>query len=291
MSYVPAKVCSFRDFTAMQIQIWVAGLDASSLVGGLVDARLRLLPLADLADARPQVPLLIVYADPLGWLSSRDLEAAVLHDPKLLTAIFQAVREVDRCRLVNLGCVSPPALVAWCLGNCEPSSVDTDACFDLPDPYDALVALELLNGHPEYLRIYQELESHPLAAALDGRFPDLNCLERYRKAANLQALLVARDKRVTLKRELVELARICNPIYSQELDEFALAEVLEFLRVRLCQAEELQVRCKELRISLQLQQLDIEQSFRRLALLQDLVASASYASKRVQELLAQAFNV
>jgi len=274
----------------MQIQVWIAGLGGSSLVGGLVDAGLQLLPLADLADARPQVPLLVAYADPLGWLYARDPEAALVHDAKLSAAIFQAVREVDRCRLVNLGCVSLPALVAWCLGISEPSSVDTDACFDLPDPYDALVVLEWLKGHPEYLRIYQELESHPLAAALDGRSPDLNCLERYRKAANLQALLVARNERATLKRELVELAGTCEPMYNQKLDEFALGEVLEFLRVRLCQAEELQVRCKELCLSFQFQQLDIEQSFRRLALFRDMVASASYSTKRVQELLGQALN-
>ena len=60
------------------------------------------------------------------------------------------------------------------------------------------------------------------------------------------------------------------------------------LHGRLQQADVLQERCSELQLSLQAQQLDLEQLARRLALLEQLVSSGSEASLRLQGRLAQA---
>jgi hypothetical protein len=50
----------------------------------------------------------------------------------------------------------------------------------------------------------------------------------------------------------------------------------------------LQERCSELQLSLQVQQLDLEQLARRLVLLEQLVCAGSEASLRIQGRLAQA---
>ena len=60
------------------------------------------------------------------------------------------------------------------------------------------------------------------------------------------------------------------------------------LQARLVQADVLQGRCSELQLSLQAQQLDLEQLARRLALLEQLVSTGSDASLRLQGRLTQA---
>jgi len=270
---------------AVQIQIWAPGLDAAWLADGLVQARLQVLPLADPGEASPQLPLLLIYADPLGRLAA---QGAGEHDGALLAALPQLERSVARCRLVNLGCVALPALVAWGVEAGSPVPVEVPPRFAVPDPFEALLAMAWLQENPTHLQAYQALESHPLAAALDGRPPDLDCLGRYRQAANLDALLAARQERAALEADLEELAQELAPLQEQQLEALALREQVALLQARLQQADVLQERCSELQLSFQAQQLDLEQLARRLALLEQLVSAGSEASLRLQGRLAQA---
>ena len=232
----------------MQIQIWAPGLDETWLTDGLVQARQQVLPLAEVAQACAELPLLSVYADPLGRLASH---GAGEHDGALLAALPQLERSASRCRLVNLSCVALPALVAWGVEAGAAPPPEALPRFAVPDPIEALLAIAWLQEHPEHLQAYQALEAHPLAAALDGRPPDLDCLGRYQQAANLDTLLAARQERQL-------------------------------------EADALQERCSELQLSFQAQQLDLEQLARRLALLEQLVSAGSDASQRLQGCLAQA---
>lgn len=269
----------------MQIQIWAPGLDATWLMDGLVQAHLQVLSLADPAEARAQLPLLLAYADPLGRLAS---QRAGEHDGALLAALPQLERSASRCRLVNLSCLALPALVAWGVEAGAAPPPEALPRFAAPDPFEALLAIAWLQEHPEQLQAYQTLEAHPLAAALDGRPPDLDCLERYQQSANLDALLAARQERAALETDLAELAQQLAPLQERQLEALALREQLALLQARLLQADALQERCSELQLSLQAQQLDLEQLARRLALLEQLVSSGSDASLRLQGRLAQA---
>jgi hypothetical protein len=269
----------------VQIQIWAPGLDASRLMDGMVQAHLQVLPLVDPAEARAQLPLLIAYADPLGRLGS---QGAGEHDAALLAALPQLEGSAGRCRLVNIVCVALPALVAWCVDAGAAPPPEAPPRFAVPDPFEALLALAWLQEHPEHLQAYQALESHPLAAAFDGRPPDLDCLERYQLAANLNALLAARQERAALEVDLVELAEQLAPLQERQLEALALREQVALLQARLQQADVLQERCTELQLSLQAQQVDLEQLARRLALLEQIVGAGSEASLRLQGRLAQA---
>ena len=269
----------------MQIQIWAPGLDATWLADGLVQAHLQVLPLAEVAQACAELALLIAYTDPLGRLASH---GAGEHDGALLAALPQLERSASRCRLVNLSCVALPALVAWAVDPGAGVPAEAPPCFAVAEPFEALLAIAWLQEHPEQLQAYQALEAHPLAAALDGRPPDLDCLARYRQAANLDALLAARQERAALEADLVELAQQLAPLQERQLEALALREQLALLQGRLQQADALQGRCSELQLSLQAQQLDLEQLARRLALLEQLVSSGSEASLRLQGRLAQA---
>jgi hypothetical protein len=269
----------------LRIQIWAPGLDAAWLRDGLVEAHLQVLPLADPAEVCAELPLLLAYADPLGRLAS---QGAGEHDGALLAALPQLERSASRCRLVNLSCVALPALVAWGVDPGAGVRAEGSPRFAVPDPFEALLALAWLQEHPEQLQAYQALESHPLAAALDGRPPDLDCLGRYQQAGNLGALLAARQERVALEADLAELAQQLAPLQQQQLESLALREQLALLQARLQQADALQERCSELQLSLQAQQFDLEQLARRLALLEQLVSSGSDASLRLQGRLAQA---
>lgn len=272
----------------MLIQIWAPGLDADWLADGLVQARLQVLPLADPGEASCELPLLIVYADPLGRLAAPAPQAAGNHDAALLDALPQLERSVARCRLVNLSCVALPALVAWGVEAGAPVPVEPPPRFVVPDPFEALLSMAWLQEHHRQLQAYQALESHPLAAALDGRPPDLDCLGRYRQAANLDALFAAWQERAALEADLEELAKQLAPLQEQQLEALALREQVALLQARLQQADALQERCSELQLSLQAQQLDLEQLARRLALLEQLVSAGSEASLRLQGRLAQA---
>jgi hypothetical protein len=189
----------------VQIQIWAPGLDIAWLVDGLLQARLQVLPLTDPAQTYAELPLLIAYADPLGRLAASSPQSAAGHDALLLAALPQLERTVWRCRLVNLSCVALPALVAWCVEVGTGMPAEAPPRFALTDPYEALLVMAWLQKHPDQLQAYQALESHPLAAALDGRSPDLDCLGRYQQAASLDALLQMRQERAALQERCTEL--------------------------------------------------------------------------------------
>lgn len=271
----------------MQIQIWAPGLDAAWLAKRFELARLQGLPLADPGEASSQLPLLIAYADPLGRLAAPVPQAAGEHDAALLDALPQLEQSVTRYRLVNLSCMVLPALVAWGVEAGAPALVEAPPRFAVPDPFEALLAMAWLQEHPSQLQAYQSLESHPLAAAFDGRSPDLDCLGRYRQAANLADLLAAREERTGLARDVEKLAQQLAPLQEQHLEALALREQVALLQARLQQADALQERCSELQLSLQAQQHDLEQLARRLALLEQLVSAGCEASLRLQNLLTQ----
>ena len=189
---------------------------------------------------------------------------------------------------MNLSCVALPALVAWGVEAGAAPPPEAVPRFAVADPFEALLAIAWLQEYREHLQAYQALEAHPLAAALDGRSPDLDCLARYQLAATLDALLAARQERAALEADLAELAQQLAPLQERQLEALALREQLALLQGRLQQAAVLQGRCSELQLSLQAQQLDLEQLARRLALLEQLVSSGSEASLRLQGRLAQA---
>jgi hypothetical protein len=272
----------------LQIQIWAPGLDEAWLVDGLVQAHLEVLLLAGPAEASAQLPLLIAYADPLGRLAALSSKSAGEHDAALMAALPQLDSSACRCRLVNLSCVLLPALVAWCVEAGAAPQAEAQARFAKPDPFEALLAMAWLQEHPSQLQAYQALESHPLAAALDGRPPDLECLGRYQQAANLDALLAAWQERVALEADLADLEKQMAPLRVRQLEALALREQVALLQARLKQADDLEERCTELQLSLQAQLLDLEQLARRLALLEQLVSAGSAASLRLQGRLAQA---
>jgi hypothetical protein len=193
--------------------------------------------------------------------------------------------------LVNLSCVSLPSLVAWCVDPTYPISEQIQPRFAVPDPFDALLVLEWLKEHPGHLKAYQELEVHPLGAFLDRRPPDVDCLVRYQQAASVDALLAARQQRVVLERDLADLVEQLQPLRDHQLEALALREQLDLLQARLQQADAMEERCNELQLSLQAQQLDLEQLSRRFALFEELVWAGSHASLRLQERIAQALSL
>ena len=272
----------------MDIQLYAYGPAPLALSEHISHAGLQCTALSNLLEARRGLPLLLVYADPLEAIQdNRDAPSLTLAGVPLDRLLDLQAAGI-RCRLVNASCVSLPALVAWCMDPVMPIPNPVLPRFAAPDPFDALLTLGWLNEHPEHLEAYQALESHPLAAALDGRPPDLDCLARYQQAANLDALLAARQERAALEADLVELVQQLAPLQERQLEAMALHQQLDLLQARLRQADALQERCSELQLSLQAQQLDLEQLARRLALLEQLVSAGSDASQRLQGRLAQA---
>jgi hypothetical protein len=272
------------------IQLYDYGAAPLALSERISHAGLQCRALSDLSEAHPGLPLLLVYAEPLEALCANDNFPSSAVVGALLARIPDLQAAGVRYRLVNVSCVSVPGLVAWSVDSTSPIPDQAPARFVIPDPFDALLALEWLKEHPEYLQAYKALESHPLAAALDGRSPDLDCLARYRQAASLDALLAARQERAALEGELAELSEQLLPLRGQQLEALALREQLDLLQARLQQADILQDRCSELQLSLQAQQFDLEQLARRLALLEALVGAGSQASLRLQDRLAQALS-
>jgi hypothetical protein len=262
-------------------------LDAAAVVLGMTQAQLSPLLLSDLGGLQRDQPLLLLYTDPGAWM-----EAALPAEPAaggvtLLAALSELEAAGRYCRLVNLSCLALPALVAWCVDPTSPPPPESSPRFSEPEPFNALLAIEWIEAHPGYLQAYQALEAHPLAAALDQRPPDLNCLERYRQAASFEGLLKARQERAALEADLRELAAQLEPRQSQQLEALALREQLGLLQARLQEVDALQARCSDLQLSVQAQQQDLEQLARRLALLEQLVGAGSDASLRVQTRLAQ----
>jgi hypothetical protein len=213
----------------VNIQIWSPGLEALSLVQGATQAKLTPQALADPAALTPDQPLLLAYADPLAWCGEGDPTAPAAGAGVLLSALPAIVATGMPCRLVNLSCLTLPALVAWCIDPTSPPPPVGSPRFLEPEAFDALMAIEWLQVHPEQLQAYQALEAHPLAAALEQRPPDLNCLERYRQAARLEALLQARHERAALEADLAELAQQLQPLQQQQLEALALREQLALL--------------------------------------------------------------
>lgn len=274
----------------MQIQVWAPGLDVSSLVNGLVGARLRVLSLADPAEVQALLPLLIVYTDPAEELCARAYQSEEMHYSRILAFLSQVDGLASKWRLVNLSYVALPALVSWCIESCEALPAESRTQFPKPDPLDALLALEWLKEHPGHLQEYQELESHPFAAALERRHPDLDCLARYQQAANINALLAAMQERRALEEELENLAIQLHPLRDQQLEVLALRDQLDLLRMSLRQADAAQERCMELYLSLRAQQLDLELLSRRLVLLEEVVSGGAQSSLRLQHRLTQVLN-
>jgi len=271
----------------VQVQLWAPQLDALVLLQGLEQAHLQVRFCSDPGSVALDSPLLLLYADPGAWMEAAEPAEPAAGGAALFAALPELVAAGQRCRLVNLSCLSLPALVAWCVDLASPPPPESAPRFPEPEPFDALLAIEWLQLHPEQLQAYQALEAHPLAAALDQRPPDLNCLERYRQAARLEALLQDRQQRAALEADLRELAAQLEPLQSQQLEALALREQLGLLQARLQQADALQARCSDLQLSFQAQQQDLEQLARRLALLEQLVGAGSDASLRLQTRLAQ----
>lgn len=272
---------------AVRIQIWAPRLKVSSLVEGLRRARLSPSLLTESSALQPDLPLLLVYADPLAWIQASEPTDPAGGASELIRALPEILAVQRSCRLVNLSCVLIPALVSWCVDPICLPQLEAQPRFCRPDPFEALLAIEWLREHTEYLQVYQDLEAHPLAAAVDRRPPDLTCLDRYRQSATLDALQQACHERATLEADLRQL--VAQPPQSEQgLEVIALSEQLAGLQSRLQQREVLYARCVELQLSLQASQHDVEQLTSRLILLEELVASGSKASRRILGRLAQA---
>jgi len=204
----------------LRIQIWAPGLDASAVVRGVTRAQLSSLELPDLAGLQRELPLLLLYADPVVWIHAAETAEPAAALVGLLAALPELLAAGPPCRLVNLSCLSLPPLVAWCMDPAPPPPLGNAPRFPLPDPLDALLAIEWLQAHPDQLQAYQALEVHPLAAALDQRPPDLHCLERYRQAASLEALQQARQERATLRAHCSDL-QLSFQAQQQDLEQLA----------------------------------------------------------------------
>lgn len=278
------------DAGQVQVQLWAPQLDPSPLRRGLEQAHLQVRLCLNADAVTAESPLLLVYAEPLQMALQPDLPCATEGYAQLLQALPLLQQRVSALRLVNLDVLALPSLVGWCVERpvSEPPVGDPSS-FPWPEP-DALaacVACRWLDAEPQVLLDYQQLEAHPLAAALDLRAPDQGCLDRYRRASSRPALLRAIRQQQELQADLQELAAELTPRRMEQLQALELREQLQQVRAALQAAEQAQGRCQELELSLQVQQADQEQLARRLTLLEALVADGSAASERLQLRLAQ----
>jgi hypothetical protein len=279
MISTPSPVC---------VQLWAPGVDASVVAAGLRQAGLTVLEEAPDPGGAPADPLLVVYSDPLGCCQQPDVEQAVAATAALVDALPGLLGSSRPCRLLNLGCVCIPAVVAWCV---QPTLTPEQVLphrFPEPGPLDALLALELLRRKPQLADSYMALEQHPLAARQDQRVIDAHYAERYQGACRWESLVEAREHHNLLQREIRQLAEQVEPLYANRLTCLDLQEQIQRLTSRLAQAERLRDRCVDLELSLQAQQADLEVMGRRLTLLEGLLTAASGASKSLQIRLAQA---
>lgn len=266
----------------MRVQLWAPHQDVAWFVAALEAAHVHVNCIAKADDVIAQLPLLLAYSEPV---ASLDAEASALRG--ILSSLPSLLAGDAPRRLVNLSCLSIPCLVAWCVDPAAPSPLEAVPRFPEPEPLEAMLVIKWLEDHPDHLQAYQALEAHPLAAALDQRPPDLNCQERYRQAASLEALLQARQERAAQEADLRELASQLQPLQCQQLEALVLREQLGLLQARLQEADALEARCSELQLSFQAQQQDLEELARRLALLEQLVATATHSSMMLQSLLVQ----
>ncbi len=286
-----ARVPSVVAAGVAQVQVWAPGLESSALctelVAGLERAHLQVLRRPSADSLHGDSPALLLYADPLVRLLTSERQADGRDDRQLFSALPALLAAGIPCRLVNLSCAVIPALVAWAIDPGGDVQAAWRCALPEPDPLDALLALQCFSAHDEPLLAYRALEEHPLAAGLDHRPPDGQCLERYQRAASLPGLLQARRDRRTLEADLQDLASQLEPLRHQELESLALRDQVDLLQARLQEAAALQARCSDLQLSLQAQQQDLEQMARRLALLEGLVSEAAEASRRIQAALAR----
>lgn len=281
------KVMAARGIVALHIQVWSPGLEPSAVVLGMIQAQLSPLVLSDLDRLQPDLPLLLLYADPWAWMHAAEPAEPAGGAVALLGALSPLLAAGQCCRLVNSSCLSLPALVAWCVDPASPLPPESIPRFPEPEAFEALLATQWLQAHPEQLQAYQALESHPLAAVLDQRSPDLNCLVRYRQAATLEALLQVRQDRSALEVDVRELVVQLASLQNQQLEALGLRDQLGHLQARLLEADALQARCSNLQLGFLSQQNDLEYLARRMVLLEQLVGASSDASLRLQTRLAQ----
>jgi hypothetical protein len=274
--------------TVLAVQLWAPGLDAAFLVEGLGQASLTVMERRPAASDPNNLPLLLVYTDPLGWCQQQQIDFAASTSAALLESLPGIVMGPRPCRLVNLACVSIPALVAWCVQPLEPVECPLPHRFSEPELLDALLALELLHRQPQIADTYLALERHELSAILDHRPIDAACRQRYQDACRWEALLDARGHHASLQREISALAQQLEPFHANRLHALALEEQIQELSARFEHSLVLEQRCSDLEISFQVQQQEMEVLARRLALLEALVSKASQASLTTQIRLAQA---
>lgn len=273
------------------VEIWAPGLDSDPLAAALAAARLPLRQCPTLEQADGQGPLLLAYGDPLALLPPHELPDHLAYQP-LLAAIPVLEQGPRPWRLVNLACLCPPALVAWCV---QPDAVPPRPAvsygFAPPEALDALVALQWLQAQPQLLTAYLSLERHPRAATLDHRPADDDCPARLQAACSAQALAAARLRRCQLLEELERAEQQRQHLHQAEHDNQALRDrllSLELEREALnAQISSLESRRADLELTLQLSHEELGQLGRRIALLEQLVNDGAEASRSVQEALAQ----
>ncbi|MCP9928005.1 hypothetical protein [Cyanobium sp. CH-040] len=279
------------------VQIWGPGFRLEPLCDALRAAHLTPEPLAGLEQRRGDRPLLLAYAEPVDLLGAQGPADPWPADPyrSLLAALPALEAGGQPWRLVNLSCFCPAQLVGWCV---EPEgallSPEVSGAFRIPEPLDALLTRQWLNAAPGVLEAYLTLEGHSRSAVLDRRPADQACLERLEAAAGPEALAGARRRWQALEADLAradeqlrELHRLqCD---NQGLRERALNLELEGNR-RDARIAELEARCADLELSLQLAQEDLGQLSRRIGLLEELVTAGASAARSVQGALARALT-
>jgi len=271
----------------VSVQLWAPGVDVSVLADGLRQAGILVVEATPEAIDQADGPLLLGYADPLGCCQQQDVHQAVAATVALVEDLPRFLAPPRPCRLLNLGCVCIPAVVAWCVQPTLPPEQVLPHRFPEPGPLDALLALELLRREPQLAASYLALEQHPLAASQDRRAIDAHYVQRYQWACRWESLVQVREQHSLLQRDIRQLAEQLEPLHASRLTCLDLQQQIQQLSFRLAQAELLKERCGDLELSLQAQQMDLEVLGRRLSLLEGLLTAASGASKSLQVRLAQ----
>jgi hypothetical protein len=157
------------------------------------------------------------------------------------------------CRLVNLALSALPGVIRWAVrvlmtgdgaaaAATSGSTDEPDLWFrPQPEPIDALITLELLRLDPTVESAYVNLENHPLAAAADGRQPDLAYAHRLRQAASLDRILQARQSSAGLEQQLRSLGAELGTAHADLIDSGwireQLGEQLHAWREQVCDLE------------------------------------------------------
>lgn len=286
----------------MPVEIWAPGLNSEPLKAVLAAAQLTTCECATLEPGGAEGPLLLAYTDPVGllpacgkdpWPESNALEPPYYQ--RLLGAISWMEGGVRPWRLVNLSCICPPALVAWCVQpHIAPPCPAVAFPIAQPEAFDALLAWRWLEAEPQLLERYLRVEHHPLAAALDHRVPDDACGARLQQASTTEALAQARSRVRVMLNELEQAEAQREELHRCELNNQSLRDQLvstkleqELLTSRI---QALEAGRSDLQISLMLCQQDQEQLIRRASLLEQLVNDGAQATRSIQDALAKIVN-